>query len=302
MIPGLLRRSKKINPFQEQINTPDNDFLELDWYKQGTSRIVILSHGLEGSSNKAYMKGMAKVFNDHGIDALCWNYRGCGSKMNDRPKLYHSGATYDLKTVIEHAIIKGYKKIILIGFSLGGNITLKYVGENGISIPKQIVAAIAFSTPIDLDAGCTQISKPGNWMYAKRFMIKLKRKIRLKQKQFPNKFKLNGLNEINNIRSFDDIYTGPIHGFADADEYYNKCSSINFLKNITIPTLIVNAQNDPFLPEECYPYDLASQNSNITFEAPVHGGHVGFMSLNRQGYYWSETRAYKFALEILRNR
>ena len=220
ILPGLLRSPKKIKSVQEQIPTPDGDFLELDWHKIGSTTLAILLHGLEGSSDKAYIKGMAKIFIDNKIDALGWNYRGCGSKMNDQPKLYHSGATYDLKTVVEHAIEKGYEKIILIGFSLGGNITLKYVGENGGNIPKQVIASIAFSTPIDLDAGCRQISKPGNWMYSKRFMLKLKDKLRLKNKQFPDIFKLNGLDEINDIRAFDDIYTGPIHAYTGADDYY----------------------------------------------------------------------------------
>lgn len=301
IIPGVLRKQKKITPVKKEIKTPDGDFLELDWYKNGSTTLVILSHGLEGSSDKAYIKGMAKIFLDNEIDALAWNYRGCGSKMNDQPKLYHSGATYDLKTVVEHALEQSYEKIILIGFSLGGNITLKYVGENGTNIPKQVIASIAFSTPVDLDAGCTQISEPGNWMYSKRFILKLKKKLRLKNKQFPDIFKLNGLDEINDIRTFDDIYTGPIHGYTGADDYYSRCSSIRFLKSITIPTLLVNAKNDPFLPEECYPDELAAQNPNITFEAPAHGGHIGFMAINRQGYYWSEKRAFEFATEVLRS-
>jgi predicted alpha/beta-fold hydrolase len=299
MIPGILRSPKKITPSNEIIDTPDGDFLELDWYKRDSSTLVILSHGLEGSSTKAYMKGMAKIFIDNKIDALCWNYRGCGSKMNDKPKLYHSGATYDLSTVIDHAIKNGYEKIVLIGFSLGGNITLKYVGENGADIPNQVIASIAFSTPVDLDAGCVQISKRGNWHYSKRFMLKLKEKVRLKHKQFPDIINLNGLEQINDIRTFDDIYTGPLHGFANAEDYYSKCSSKQFLKDIAIPTLIVNAENDPFLPKECYPYEQAAQNPNITFEAPVHGGHVGFMEFNKQGYYWSEKRAFDFAADVL---
>ena len=298
MIPGLLRSPKDITPSREVIDTPDGDFLELDWYKKGSSSLVILSHGLEGSSNKAYMKGMAKIFIDNNFDALCWNYRGCGSKMNSKPKLYHSGATYDLQSVIDHAINKGFEKIILIGFSLGGNITLKYVGEKGKDIAEQVVGAVAFSTPVDLDAGCVQISKRTNWHYSKRFMLKLKKKVRLKHEQFPDIIKLNGLEEVNDIRTFDDIYTGPIHGFANAEDYYSKCSSKQFLKNIIIPSLIVNAKNDPFLPKECYPFEEAAQNPNITFEAPTHGGHVGFMDFNKQGYYWSERRAFAFASEV----
>lgn len=297
MVPGLFRKPKKISPRKETINTPDDDFLELDWYEKNSSTLAIISHGLEGSSDRAYMKGMAKIFNDHNYDAVCWNYRGCGSRINNKPILYHSGATYDLATVIEHAINLGYEKIILIGFSLGGNITLKYSGEQGTDIPRQIKCIIAFSVPLDLSAGCRQISEPSNWLYANRFLKNLKAKIRLKHKQFPDKISLNGLENVRDLRTFDNLYTGPLHGFADANEYYSKCSSIKFLDTINIPTLIVNAKNDPFLPDECYPYDIIAHIENITFETPEHGGHVGFMEFNSRGYYWSEQRALTFAIE-----
>jgi uncharacterized protein len=299
ILPGLLRQPKRIEPTKEKIDTPDGDFLQLEWYLQGSSTLAILSHGLEGNGDKPYMKGMAKIFIDNRIDALCWNYRGCGSELNIKPKLYHSGATADLDTVVNAAINKGYEQIILIGFSLGGNLTLKYVGEEGSSLSPQIKTAIAFSVPLDLAAGSNEISKPHNWMYSRRFLRHLKMKIRLKNKQFPNDIKLNGLDEINELKVFDNIYTGPIHGFNNADEYYAQCSAIRFLGGISIPTLIVNAKNDPFLPAECYPYELIDNYPNIRFETPDHGGHVGFMELNRQGYFWSEKRALSFVQEHL---
>jgi uncharacterized protein len=299
IIPGLLRRPKQLVPAKEKINTPDGDFLQLDWYPQGSSTLAIISHGLEGNGDKAYMKGMAKIFVDNNVDALCWNYRGCGSEMNIKPKLYHSGATADLNTVVKTAIGKGYEQIVLIGFSLGGNLTLKYVGEEGDDLSPQIKMAIAFSVPLDLAAGSKEISKPHNWMYSKRFLRNLKIKIRLKNKLFPLDIKLNRINEINDLKAFDDIYTGPIHGFANADEYYSECSALRFLGQINIPTLIVNAKNDPFLPAECYPYELIDKYPKIQFETPEHGGHVGFMELNKQGYYWSEKRALSFVKKHL---
>ncbi len=299
IVPALLRPPRKIVPQPEKITTPDGDFLQLDWYRTGAATLAILSHGLEGSSNRAYMLGMAKIFFDHGIDALCWNYRGCGPEMNLKPVLYHSGATYDLDTVVKHAAGQGYSQIVLIGFSLGGNITLKYVGEEGENLHKAIMAAIAFSVPLDLDAGCRQISQPGNWLYARRFIKNLKIKIRQKHQQFPDIIPLNGLAKINDLRTFDDVYTGPLHGFNDARDYYHQCSAIRFLAGINIPTLLVNALNDPFLPPECYPTAAAAQNPNIRFETPGHGGHVGFTAYNKQGYYWSEQRALAFARQHL---
>jgi predicted alpha/beta-fold hydrolase len=299
MIPNLLRKSKKISAEKIKINTPDNDFLQLDLYRKGSKSLVILSHGLEGSSARVYITGMAKIFLDNNIDALAWNYRGCGSELNNQPILYHSGATDDLRTVVNHAISMGYEQVVLVGVSLGGNLTLKYVGESGEKLPKEVKSAIAFSTPLDLAASCRQISLPENWMYSKRFIIKLKKKIQTKHRQFPNKINLSRLHEVKDLKSFDDLYTGPIHGFEGADDYYKKCSSINFLTQIQISTLIVNALNDPFLPTECYPYELIAQNKNITFETPDHGGHVGFMEINREGYYWSEKRAIAFSKQFL---
>lgn len=299
ILPNLLRKVKQVTPTAEKIDTPDGDFLQLDWHLKGSSTLAIISHGLEGNSDRPYMKGMAKIFTDNNIDALCWNYRGCGSEMNIKPRLYHSGATTDLDTVVKVALDKGYKEIVLIGFSLGGNITLKYAGEQGKNLPSQIKAVIAFSVPLDLAAGGREISKPHNWMYSKRFLRNLKIKIRIKHQQFPEIIKLNGLNEVNNLRDFDDIYTGPIHGFAGADDYYYQCSAIRFLAGINIPSLIVNAKNDPFLPDECYPYKLIEQCPDIIFETPDHGGHVGFVELNSQGYYWSDKRALAFAKQHL---
>ena len=294
ILPNLLRKVKGDDPLQEKINTPDGDFLQLDWYIKGAPTLAIISHGLEGNTDRPYIKGMAKIFTDHKIDALCWNYRGCGSEMNLKPRLYHSGATSDLHTVVGAAIEKGYRQIVLVGFSLGGNITLKYVGEQGDLLAKEIKTAVTFSVPLHLASGSKEISKPHNWMYSKRFLRNLKKKIRIKNKQFPDVIKLNGLNTLNNLRDFDDIYTGPIHGFSGADDYYHNCSAIRFLKGINIPTLIVNAKNDPFLPDECYPYKLIEDCPNIVFETPVHGGHVGFVALNNAGYYWSEKRAITF--------
>jgi predicted alpha/beta-fold hydrolase len=299
ILPNLLRNVKQTEAIRERVDTPDGDFLDLDWHLQGSSTLAIISHGLEGNSNRPYMKGMAKIFTDNNIDALCWNFRGCGSEMNIKPRLYHSGATTDLDTVVQVAVDKGYEQIVLIGFSLGGNITLKYAGEQGKGLSRHIKAAIAFSVPLDLAAGGREISKPHNWMYCKRFLKNLKIKIRLKHLQFPEIIKLNGLNKVNNLRDFDDIYTGPIHGFAGADDYYFQSSAIRFLEDINIPSLIVNAKNDPFLPEECYPFKLIEQCPKIVFETPDHGGHVGFVELNRQGYYWSDKRALAFVTEHL---
>jgi predicted alpha/beta-fold hydrolase len=292
--PALLRSVNLKEYDFERISTPDNDFLDLYWLRQRSKNIVIISHGLEGNSKRAYVRGMAKVFFEDSFDVLAWDYRGCGEEMNKTLRFYHSGATEDLDHVVNHAIDSGYEKIFLIGFSLGGNLTLKYVGERNVS--SQIKGVVTFSVPMDLYTSSLQISKPSNWIYSNRFLKSLKRKITTKSKLISG-LSTARLGAIRTLQEFDDCYTGPLHGYNNAVEYYEKCSAINFLKNIKVPTLIVNAKNDPFLSKECFPEDI--DNSFIQFETPERGGHVGFSQFHRNGLYWSEQRALDFVREQL---
>ena len=296
IIPSLFRKVNLTPTNKERISTPDNDFLDLDWHETGAETIAILFHGLEGSSKSQYVTGMARYMNANSIDALAWNYRGCSGEINLTTNFYHSGATYDLQTIISHVLTKGYKKIVLVGFSLGGNLTLKYLGETQ-KHHSNIIAAVVFSTPMDLSAGSDEIAKPKNKMYANRFLRRLKRKLRSKNKLMGDKFPLNGISSIDNLRTFDNIYTGPLHGFKNADDYYAKSSSLYFLDTIKTPTLIVNALNDPFLPNECYPIERLKEHTFIWLETPAHGGHVGFMPAAKDGSYWTERRAYEFIKE-----
>lgn len=288
--PSLLR-SVKLQPGErERITTPDDDFLDLDWYRQEAKRCVIISHGLEGNSTRSYILGMAKAFFQSGYDVLTWNYRGCGEEMNRQLRFYHSGATDDLRTVVSHVQLR-YKEIYLIGFSLGGNITLKYLGEG--SVPEEIKKAVAISVPLNLHTSCLVISQPSNWIYTQRFLRSLTKKVKAKPK-LKDVLDLAKLGTIRNLMEFDDHFTGPLHGFRDAIDYYTQCSSIHFLAGISTPTLIVNAQNDPFLSPDCYPINIEKQNPNIIFESPANGGHVGFSLFNKNGLYWSEMRALSF--------
>ena len=289
IFPALFRRVTH-KPFQkEKISTIDNDFLELQWLRNGSSRVVIIQHGLEGNANRPYVLGMAKAFYDKGFDALTWSYRGCGDEMNRQLRFYHSGATDDLHTVIEHALNKyPYSEIYLVGFSLGGNMTLKYLGERE-TLP-QIKKAAVFSVPLDLESSCRKISIPSNRIYARRFLKSLKNKIRLKATTMKG-LDLAKLRDIKTILEFDDAYTAPLHGYTNAIEYYTACSSLYFLKDIKIPTLIVNTKNDPFLSPECYPVKPLQDQPFVKIETPERGGHVGFTLLSNKGLYWSEQRA-----------
>jgi len=294
--PALFRRVTLSTPYtRERIATPDNDFLDLDWITQGSQELVIISHGLEGDSYRPYIKGMASAMTRQGFDVLAWNYRGCSQEMNHQLRFYHSGATDDLDLVVQHAAAKAYKAICLIGFSLGGNITLKYLGERQpLSVIKR---AAVFSVPMDLHTSCNTISQPGNRIYAARFLKSLRNKIVRKSAAFPE-LDIRDIHKIATIQDFDDRYTAPLHGFPDAVTYYRLCSSVNFVKSITTPTLIVNAKNDPFLSPECYPTDLLKGHPFVSFEIPMRGGHVGFAELNTSGTYWSESRAVQFLQQV----
>jgi hypothetical protein len=291
--PALFRKVQIKDYQRERIATPDNDFLDLDWLKQDAEKVVIISHGLEGNSGRGYVKGMAKIFFENGFDVLAWNYRGCGGEMNKALRFYHSGATDDLNTVSHHVVNKGYQSVFLIGFSLGGNLTLKFAGER--KLDPRIKGVVTFSVPLDLYSSSLELAKPSNWIYSRRFLKSLKKKIVEKGKAMQG-LNLDALKHVKSLRNFDDIYTGPLHGFNDAIDYYTKSSAISFLENIQTPTLIVNAKNDPFLSKDCFPEKV--NNAYVQFETTEQGGHVGFASFNGKGLYWTEQRALDFIQKI----
>jgi uncharacterized protein len=291
--PSVFRNVALVKSYvRERITTPDHDFLDLDWIENHSSKLVIISHGLEGNSTRAYVLGMANIFATSGYDVLAWNYRGCGEEINKQLRFYHSGATYDLDTVVQHAInMDRYNEIYLVGFSLGGNLTLKYLGER--TAHPLIKKAATFSVPLDLHSSCQQLSKPSNAIYSMRFLRSLKAKIVAKAEQF-KELDVSSLAGIKSLIEFDDSYTAPLHGFASALDYYSKCSALPFLPAIAVPTLIVNAKNDPFLSPACYPTQVVKGPRFVQVELPERGGHVGFALFNKNGAYWSELRALTF--------
>lgn len=292
IVPSLFRKTPALPFERERISTPDEDFLDLDWLRNGANSLVIISHGLEGNSQRPYMTGMARQFHSNGFDVLNWNFRGCSEELNKQPIFYHSGATYDLDTVIQHAS-QNYDKIYLIGFSLGGNLTLKYLGENR-DRSRKIQKGVAISVPLHLESSSVKISTGENIIYAKRFLKTLREKVLKKAHKFPDEIPTGILRKIKTLQDFDDHYTGPLHGFDDAHDYYEQNSSLYFLENIEVPALILNAQNDPFLSERCFPVNLARKLDNVWMDFPKYGGHVGFSPRKKEDIYWSEKRAFEF--------
>jgi predicted alpha/beta-fold hydrolase len=295
IVPAIFRKVEGVRFRRERISTPDNDFLDLDWSRQGFANLAILSHGLEGDSHRPYIKGMVRMLNAHKWDALAWNYRGCSGEMNRQPRFYHSGATDDLDTVIQYALnCDCYETVALIGFSLGGNLTLKYLGEKGKDVHQSVRKAAVFSVPLCLSTSSDTIAKPGNFIYSRRFLKSLHRKVQSKSVLLPDHDLLKARHNIRSIRDFDDLITAPLHGFDNAAAYYAACSAKSFLKEIAIPTLIVNAKNDPFLSEECLRPELAEGLEHVYLETPREGGHCGFAGRRLNGPTWSEKRALAF--------
>ncbi|WP_299122521.1 alpha/beta fold hydrolase [uncultured Winogradskyella sp.] len=296
---GLARKVEGLEQKRERITLPDSDFLDLDWsYAQEKSnKVIILLHGLEGHAQRPYLTGTAKHFNANGIDAIGVNFRGCSGEPNLLYRSYHSGATEDLDAVVKHVLTKNqYEEIYIKGISLGANMALKYVGE-GNDLPEELKAVVAISTPCDLKGSCDELLSLKNRHYAIRFLQHLKDKLKPKLEQFPKNISVADFKSIKSLIDFDHVYTSKAHGFTDAYDYYDKASSLQFLPNIKVPSLIINALNDSFLSPECYPVKEAKHNPNLFLEMPKYGGHVGF--IDKRNIYYNEQRALEFVNQII---
>jgi uncharacterized protein len=295
VVPTLFRRVEGVRYDRVRVATPDGDFLDLDTSRVGADRVVLVAHGLEGSSDRPYVLGMVKAFNEAGWDSIAWNFRGCSGEPNRRLRSYHSGASEDLDAVLARVLGSGrYGCVGLVGFSMGGNIVLKYLGERGDRVDWRIRGAAVFSVPCDLGSAALKMAERANALYMKRFLRMLRSKIRAKMELFPGRIDDRDYRRIQTFREFDDRYTAPLCGFESAEDYWNRASSKPFLESIRVPSLLVNALDDPFLPPVCYPYDQARRSPFLFLETPRTGGHVGFISRGDSGRYWTESRAVEF--------
>jgi hypothetical protein len=273
----------------ETLELPDGDFLSLGWRRAGSQKLAILCHGLEGSMDAGYIRRTAAALFQSGWDVLAWNLRGCGPVPNRLLAGYHCGKTDDLGEVIRHAESQ-YSSVALVGFSLGGNLVLKYLGE-AATHPK-ISVAVAVSAPVDLGSTAKALdSRVCNRLYLKRFLRTLNLKMAQKRRAFPNR-----IPQViaRSLLEFDDIYTAPIHGFAGATDYWAKSSSKQFLERIRVRCLLVNALDDPFLGDESFPREMAHANPCFFMETPSHGGHLGFLDWRGGSFHWMERRIVGF--------
>lgn len=291
---ALFRKIPSFKYKRQRIDTPDGDFLDLDWAKKGSDRLLIAIHGLEGSADRPYIQGLIQYFNKNNWDGMGLNLRSCSGELNRKLHSYNMGSSDDLAFVVDY-IVKhfDYKEIALVGFSMGGNIVLKYLGEGNI-IPQKVKAAVAFSVPCHIPTATIEIEHWQNWQYVRRFMQTLNEKTANKAKVFPNDLDVSKPMP-RNFTEFDGRFTAPVHGYSSAEDYWTKCSSLQFLDTIFIPTLLVNAKDDSFLSDKCFPYEIAKKSAHFHLETPQWGGHVGFTGSNyEKGVYWSERRAFEF--------
>lgn len=268
-------------PRRERMELEDGDFLDLDWWRgnSGESKgLAVICHGLEGSSSAGYVLRTASALRKSGWDVLAWNYRGCSGEPNRLARSYHSGGTEDLARVIDHARreVGDDAKVALVGFSLGGNVALKYAGERGDECA--VEAAVAISAPVDLASSAVALDeRRGNRVYLARFLRTLTGKVRAKGERFPGRIDARAYQGVTSIRMVDEYYTAPVHGFEGAADYYARCSARGFLAGIRVPSLLLNAANDPLLDEPSYPVEAAQESAFFHLESPDRGGHVAFL-------------------------
>jgi predicted alpha/beta-fold hydrolase len=293
-------RVRKVAPpgwKRRRIDLPDGDFLDVNQLLGGHQQAVVLLHGLEGSADRTYMRAMALALHATGRDVLAVNMRGCSGEPNRLPRSYHSGATEDLRAVLA-VYHDAYAAFDAVGFSLGGNLLLKYLGEEGVQ--SRIRAAMAASVPCDLAGSSERLAEPAGRLYMWNFMRSLRRKVYQKAEAFPGVVSAEGVESMRTFRAFDDAYTAPLHGYRDARHYWAECSSSRFLSAIRVPTLLINAGDDPFLSPGCYPIDACRASSFVDLEIPSTGGHVGFLQggLFSGEPAWTEQRAVSFFASV----
>ncbi|MGB0429152.1 MAG: YheT family hydrolase [Bacteroidia bacterium] len=294
--PNLFRTVNGIDYKRKRFELDDGDFIDLDVTLRKNKTCVLLMHGLEGDSKRPYMQGMASICLQNKCDIIAMNHRGCSGEPNRLITAYHSGKTDDLAAVLRYIEEQYcYKNIIIVGFSLSGNLILKYAGEHGESIPAAVKGIAAISVPCHLASSAQKLKSGFNKVYMMRFMKTLKAKAYDKLNRYTNApFTINDVKRARTFHDFDEFYTARVHGFKGAQDYWDKCSSKQFIENIKVPTLILNAQDDPFLSSQCFPIKECTANKYVELDTPKYGGHVGFIKDFKMKSTYAEDSVVKF--------
>lgn len=306
----LIRRQRPAPTRVERWETPDDDFLDVHRITRradapADAPHVLILHGLEGGIHSHYAQGLLNEMAGRGwgVDMLVW--RSCGDELNRAPRFYHSGETEDLRFALDHIIGEHPGvPLAIAGVSLGGNVLLKYLGETRDEVPDAVIAATAISVPYDLGLGCDNIQHGLSRVYQRYFLDTLRAKALAKQKRYPDLVDPARMAGVRTLRDFDDALTAPVHGFADAQDYYDRSSSIHYLDGIRVPTLLLSAYDDPFLPRNVLDRvrEIGSRNPAITIDFHEKGGHAGFVSGRNpfRPVYYLERRTGEFFADAVR--
>ena len=276
----------------------DGDFLDLDRAEGPgpAAPVAVLCHGLEGSSEAPYMRGLARALVERGLAVVALNFRTCGGVPNRLPRSYHSGETTDLAEVVRRLVAeRPGRPLVVAGFSLGGNVVTKWLGEHGASLASEVRGGAAISVPFDLAACQRRLDGPGRlmWVYRERFMSRLRRKAAWKARRFPGLFDAAAVARASTFAEYDQLVTAPLHGFDSRDDYYSRCSAGRFLAGIRRPYLALSAADDPMVPVESLPVAAAAANPAVRLVVTPHGGHTAFLdgALPRPGFWAERTSA-----------
>lgn len=301
IIPSAWRRVPGVAFERERIDLADGDFLDLDWLDNGSRKLIVLSHGLEGSSRAHYMKGMAKIFATQGWDVLAWNFRSCSGEINRALKFYGYDSN-DLEAVIAHAMrTRHYEQINLVGFSMGASVVLKFLGRYGAQLPAPVVNAVVFAPQCDLASAAWQMDhRPSLRIYRQKFLQRMAWKFHQKARLYPEILDTGKIDATKTWMEFSAAFVAPTLGFNSVESFLRAGSCTQDLAGIRIPTLMVSAQNDPLLTRACFPVKQAEKHPYLLLEMPRQGGHIGFQSRESRQWMWSEHRALRFVQEEAR--
>jgi len=291
--PVFFKKRHPLDLAAEQVELDDGDFIDLRWSNKSADKIVLVLHGLEGSLESHYVNGIIFQLENSGFKPVLMHFRGCGGRMNRLARAYHSGETGDVSSMVQHIKNKtGVYPFAAIGFSLGGNVLLKWLGETGDSNP--LTKAVAVSVPFTLHDAAKRLEQGVSKIYREHLLASLRKTYREKFKKIASPLNVD-VNQLKSFWEYDDKVTAPLHGFAGAQDYYDSCSSRQFLKTIKVPTRVIHSSDDPFMFKETVPgSDELSQF--VDFILTARGGHVGFISAATpvSSYSWSEKKIIEF--------
>jgi predicted alpha/beta-fold hydrolase len=272
--------------------------------KRRDTPIIVIVHGLEGSADSYYSKGIAEKALQRGFHVVRLNQRNCGGTEKLTPTLYNSGMSGDYRAVLEElATVDGFDKIFFAGYSMGGNLVTKMAGEYGDDVPAALRGVCSVCAAMDLSACADALDRKENYLYSRHFVKGLKARYARKAKMFPDRYSQNGFGPIRTVREFDDAITAPCFGFRDAEEYYESAGAKKVIAQICVPNLMITAEDDPFVPYVSFLAAGVQKNSNIQFVPTEHGGHCAYIS-NKNGVerFWAEQRIVEFCEGIWRRK